>query len=184
MNEHEQVIDVSWPAPGHCSDCGNGHPVGHEEFDYLPWDEAEAKGHPGMLVESSYDPYVHRRRLVFGRDDLAAILGLLSDVKIINVNLFREPLWVEVFVASERFPKHDDRLGGETRVEPVEFVQPVPGYGPGRMVHHPGQGEPVQHEVEFIPTWMEGWRLAIEWLREQSTGGPRFADEMETRLPE
>lgn len=178
----------SWP---HVQGCTVGEHLGltclqaeRAALDYDPVQDAPEPTMPAL----DYDPHQHRRRIGLSRAMVASILDLRDDVHIVGMQAHSEPMWVDIIVASARFP-----IISEEREQRLEqgMTEPTETGPRWREETHDGEKPRGAMQNDREPGWMEGWRLAIEWLREQNVvigeSIPRevneLADEMETRLP-
>lgn len=114
---------------------------------------------------------------------LEAVLDLREDVHIIGLHVLADPMFVDITVTSPRFPIVSEEW--EQRLE-RGMTEPTAQGPRWREEAHDGERPRGAMQNDREPGWMEGWRLAIEWLREQNSAldaAQRLADEMETRLP-
>lgn len=131
-----------------------------------------------------YDPWQHRRRISLSRAMMAAVLDLREDVHIIGMDVLSDPMWLNVTLVSPRFPIIDEHW--EQRIEMGRTEPSASGPHWREETYEGGNPRGGAIQIEREPGWVEGWRKAIEWLREYHgdvLARIDIAAEMETRLP-
>lgn len=174
------MSDNSWP---HVQGCTAGEHLGLTCLQA----ERAALDRAQEMPALDYDPHQHRRRIGLSRAMVASILDLRDDVHIVGMQAHSEPMWVDIIVASARFPIISEEW--EQRLE-RGMTEPTETGPRWREETHDGERPRGAMQNDREPGWMEGWRLAIEWLREQNVvigeSIPRdvneLAEEMEERL--
>lgn len=173
----------SWP---HVQGCNVGEHLGLTclQAERAALDRTQEAPEPTMPA-LDYDPHQHRRRIGLSRAMVASILDLRDDVHIVGMQAHSEPMWVDIIVASARFPIISEEW--EQRLE-RGMTEPTETGPRWREETHDGEKPRGAMQNDREPGWMEGWRLAIEWIREHHEGDGysdvgNLAEEMETRLP-
>lgn len=144
-----------------------------------------AGGQQDIMI-AEFDPWQHRKRIAMTRSQVAAILDLREDVHIIGMEAHSDPMFLLITVASARFSEAPE--DNEARLDHGETVPTE--QGARWREHRANYLGPGQMQNEREPAWMEGWRKAIEWLRDDDLYHTDskdvrhvIADQMETRLP-